>query len=243
MNTVSIIVPVYNEAQCIVATFSSVLKFVVNKPWYDFIFVDDGSTDQTREILESQIQLFNSKQISLLSYKEHRGKGYAVKTGALYADGDYICFLDGDLAYSLDYLDLMVAKLADFDIVIGCRNLTPEKNNGFNVRRILAGRIFNFISRSLLNLKFTDMQAGIKGFDKYAAKDLFKTQIIPGFAFDVELLYLAKKKRYTIGEIAVVVSKKHLYKKSKVKLFKHSIEMLFDLLQIVYHDFILKKYE
>ncbi|MBW4592571.1 MAG: glycosyltransferase [Brasilonema angustatum HA4187-MV1] len=243
MNTISIIVPVYNEAQCIVSTFSSVLQFAVNKPWYDFIFVDDGSTDRTREILESQITLFNSKQISLLSYKAHRGKGYAVKTGVLYANSDYICFFDGDLAYSLDYLDLMVAKLADFDIVIGCRNLTPEKNNGFNFRRILAGRIFNLISRSLLNLNFTDMQAGIKGFDRYAAKDLFKTQIIPGFAFDVELLYLAKKKRYTIGEIPVVVSKKHLHKKSQVKLLKHSIEMFFDLLQIVYRDLILNKYE
>ncbi|WP_169155659.1 glycosyltransferase [Brasilonema bromeliae] len=243
MNTISIIVPVYNEAQCIVSTFYSVLKFAVNKPWYDFIFVDDGSTDGTREILESQIKLLNNKQISLLSYEAHRGKGYAVKTGVLYADGDYICFLDGDLAYSLDHLDLMVAKLAYFDIVIGCRNLTAEKNNGFKFLRRLAGRIFNFISRSLLNLKFTDMQAGIKGFEKYAAKDLFKTQIIPGFAFDVELLYLAKKKRYTIGEIPVVVSKKHLQKKSKVNLFKHSIEMLFNLLQIVYYDLILKKYE
>jgi dolichyl-phosphate beta-glucosyltransferase len=243
MNTVSIIVPVYNEAQCIVSTFSSVLKFAVNQPWYNFIFVDDGSTDRTRELLESQIEVFKNQQISLLSYEAHRGKGYAVKTGVLYADGDYICFLDGDLAYSLDHLDLMVAKLADFDIVIGCRNLTPEKNNGFNFLRILAGRIFNIISRSFLNLKFTDMQAGIKGFDKYAAKDLFKTQIIPGFGFDVELLYLAKKKGYTIGEIPVVVSKKHLQKKSKVNLFKHSIEMLLNLLEIVYRDLILKKYE
>ncbi|NMG11228.1 glycosyltransferase [Brasilonema sp. UFV-L1] len=243
MNTISIIVPVYNEAQCIVNTFSSVFKFVVNKPWYNFIFVDDSSTDGTRQILESHIKLLNNSQISLLSYGTHRGKGYAVKTGVLYANGDYICFLDGDLAYSLEHLDLMVAKLADFDIVIGCRNLTRASHNGFKFNRVLAGRIFNLISRKILNLKFTDMQAGIKGFQKSVAKDLFKTQTIFGFAFDVELLYLAKKKKYTIGEIPVVVCKKHVHKKSQVNLFKHSIEMLFHLLQIVYYDKFLKKYE
>lgn len=243
MNRISIIVPVYNEAQCIVNTFASVVKFVIKKPWYDFIFVDDGSTDETRELLETQIKLFNNSQVSLICYENHFGKGYAVKTGVLYANGDYICFIDGDLAYSLDHLDLVVAKLAEFDIVIGCRNLTPEKNNGFSALRILAGKIFNLISRNILNLKFTDMQAGIKGFNNYAAKNLFKTQIIPGFAFDVELLYLAKKKGYTIGEIPVVVCKKHLYKKSKVKLLKHSIEMAFNLLQIKYNDAVQKKYE
>lgn len=243
MNRISIIVPVYNEAQCIVNTFASVVKFVIKKPWYDFIFVDDGSTDETRELLETQIKLFNNSQVSLISYENHCGKGYAVKVGALYANGDYICFLDGDLAYSLDHLDLIVAKLAKYDIVIGCRNLTPERSNGFSALRVLAGQIFNFISRNVLNLKFTDMQAGIKGFNKHAAKDLFKTQIIPGFAFDVELLYLAKKKGYTIGEIPVVVCKKHLHKQSQVKLFKHSIEMLLNLLQILYNDRIEKKYE
>lgn len=243
MKRISIIVPVYNEAQCIVNTFASIVRFAIKKPWYNFIFVDDGSTDETRELLETQIQRLNNSQVSFISYENHRGKGYAVKTGVLYANGDYTCFIDGDLAYSLDHLDLIIAKLAEFDVVIGCRNLTPERSNGFSVLRIFAGKMFNLISRSLLNLKYTDMQAGIKGFNKSVAKDLFKTQILPGFAFDVELLYLAKKKGYSISEIPVIVCKKHLHKKSKVKLFQHSIGMLLDLLQILYNDKIENKYE
>ncbi|ARV62807.1 hypothetical protein BZZ01_02125 [Nostocales cyanobacterium HT-58-2] len=243
MNKISIVLPVYNESKCIVNTFSSVAKFAINKPWYNFIFVDDGSTDGTREILESEIKLLNSNQISLISYKNHRGKGYAVKTGVLYANGDYICFLDGDLAYSLEHLDLIGAKLAEFDIVIGSRNLTSENNNGFNFFRRLASKIFNIICRNLLNLNFNDTQAGIKGFNKYVAKDLFKTQILPGFAFDVELIYLAKKRGYHICEVPAVVSKKHLQKESKVKIFKDSTIMILNLLQILYYDLIKKEYE
>lgn len=243
MNTISIIVPVYNESKCIVNTFTSVARFAINRSFYNFIFVDDGSTDGTREILEHHIDVLNSSQVSLISYQTRRGKGYAVKTGVLYANSEYICFIDGDLAYSLDHLDVIVAKLAEYDVVIGCRNLTSQRSNGFSFIRILAGRIFNIISRKVLNLKFTDMQAGIKGFKKSVAKDLFKTQMIPGFAFDVELLYLANKRGYTINEIPAVVSQKHLYKKSTVNLFKHSLEMLFNLLQIKYNDTIEKRYE
>lgn len=236
MTTISVILPVYNEEKCISNTFASVVKFAKSQPNYDFVFVDDGSTDKTKEILETKIKIFSSLNISLISYQPHSGKGYAVKTGVLYANGDYICFLDGDLAYSLDHIDKIVAKLTDFDIVIGCRTLTKEQGNGFGFTRKLAGKIFNIISRQVLNLKFTDMQAGIKGFNKHAAKDLFKSQKMPGFAFDVELIYLGKKKGYTIGEIPAIVSKKHLKKDSKVNLFIHSLEMLLNLAQIRYND-------
>ena len=242
MGTISVILPVYNEEKCIASTLESVVKFARNHPYYQFVFVDDGSSDKTKEILESKINLLHNINVSLISYKNHHGKGYAVKTGVLYAKSDYICFLDGDLAYSLDHLELVIDRLAEFDIVIGCRTLTTESGNGFSFTRKLAGKIFNIISRRILNLKFSDMQAGIKGFKNYAAKDLFKAQKMPGFAFDVELIYLAKKKGYDIAEIPAVVSQKHLYKDSKVKLFKHSIEMLLNLLQIRYNDTV-GKYE
>jgi dolichyl-phosphate beta-glucosyltransferase len=234
--TVTVILPVYNEEKCIANTLKSVIQFAKVKPHYQFIFVDDGSSDRTPQILQSQISALKNLNICACFNSHNQGKGYAVKTGILQANSEFVCFLDADLAYALDYLDLVVAKLEKFDIVIGCRTLTPKWGNGFNFSRKLAGKIFNLISRQVLNLKFTDMQAGIKGFKKPAAQDLFKTQTMPGFGFDVELIYLAEKKGYSIEEIPVIVSSKHLYKESKVKLFKHSLEMLFNLIQIRYND-------
>jgi len=80
------------------------------------------------------------------------------------------------------------------------------------------------------------MQAGIKGFRKEVAIDLFSKQSINRFAFDVELLYLAQKKGYTIGEIPAIVSEIHLYKSSKVNLVRDSVKMIMNLIQIKYND-------
>ncbi len=122
---VSVILPVYNERSCINETFNAVLDYAECHPFYCFIFVNDGSTDETAAILERKIAASQTFQIKLISYSERCGKGYAVKQGIEAADGDYICFLDGDLAYSLEHLDQLFDQLAEFDMVIGCRNLVP----------------------------------------------------------------------------------------------------------------------
>ncbi len=235
MIKVSVIIPVYNEEKYIERTLISVLKFVKTRPYYHFIFVDDGSTDKTRKILETKLEAPKTKA-KVISYKSNRGKGHAVKTGLKYAYGDYVCFLDSDLAYSLDHLEILVDKLEKFDVVIGCRNLIPESVKRVNLIRKVAGAIFNIVSRKILDLPFKDMQAGIKGFKKDVAKELFKKQEMTGFAFDVELIYIARKKGYTIGEIPARVSNKHLNKASKVNLLVDSIKMLVDLLKINYNN-------
>jgi len=99
---VTVILPIYNEQSSIQATFDAVSIYVKSHPNYDFIFVSDGSTDQTKDILERQIESTQIRQIHLLAYSQRVGKGYAVRQGIEVADGQYICFLDGDLAYSLD---------------------------------------------------------------------------------------------------------------------------------------------
>jgi len=235
MIKVSVIIPVYNEEKCIETTLISVLEFLKTRPYYHFIFVNDGSIDQTRKILETKLEALTTKA-KVISYKNNQGKGYAVKTGLQYAYGDYICFIDSDLAYSLEHLEILVDKLEKFDVVIGCRNLIPESVKRVNLIRKLAGAIYNIISRKILNLPFKDMQAGIKGFNKDVALELFKKQKMIGFAFDVELIYLAKKQGYRVGEIPARVSIKHVNKASKVNLLVDSIKMLIDLLKIKYND-------
>jgi glycosyltransferase involved in cell wall biosynthesis len=240
--SVSIILPVYNEQSCIYRTFDAVLDYCQFHPTYTFIFVSDGSTDCTAQILEHRIRQAQTSQIQLLAYDRRGGKGYAVKRGMEVAHGEYLCFLDGDLAYSLEHLDTMIAQLQQFDLVIGCRSLAPGGNRGLKTSRKVAGKVFNTLSSKILNLNFVDMQAGLKGFRKNAARKLFKNQALKGFSFDVELIYLAKKFGYTIAEIPAYVSGSHACKASKVNLLLDSLKMLLDLFKIRLHDF-MKRYE
>jgi dolichyl-phosphate beta-glucosyltransferase len=236
MMKIAVILPVYNEANCIEQTFDKIVDFSQRYHAYNFIIVNDGSTDNTREILEHKLKALPTNHIQLIAYSQRRGKGYAVRKGSECAEGDCICFMDGDLAYSLEHLEPLVEKLEKFDVVIGCRNLDRANFRNLTLLRKVAGKIFNWISRSLLNLKYKDMQAGIKGFKKNAAREIFKRQTLTGFCFDAELLFLAKKQGYTIGEIPARVSQQHLYKSSRVNILKDSLKMLGCLLKIIYND-------
>ncbi len=120
-------------------------------------------------------------------------------------------------------------------------SLVAETSNRENFRNLtllrkIAGQIFNLISRSILNLQYKDMQAGLKGFKKKPAQQIFKRQTLTGFSFDAEILFIAKKHGYTIGEIPARVSQQHLYKVSQVNIFKDSLKMLGCLLKIRLND-------
>jgi len=236
MMKIAVILPVYNEANCIEQTFDRILEFSQKNHAYNFIIVNDGSTDNTLEIIENQLKSFPTHHIKLISYSHRQGKGYAVKKGGEYVDADCICFMDGDLAYSLEHLEPLVEKLEKFDVVIGCRNLDRENFRNLTLLRKISGKIFNLISRAILNLKYRDMQAGLKGFKKIPAQEIFKRQTLTGFSFDAELLFLAKKKGYTIGEIPARVSQQHLYKLSQVNILKDSLKMLICLFKIRSND-------
>jgi dolichyl-phosphate beta-glucosyltransferase len=234
--SVSVILPVYNEASCIAQTIDQVVAFAAVHPEYQFIFVNDGSSDRTLEILERKLSQVQVHQIQLVSYRINRGKGYAVKAGMESSGGDYVCFLDSDLAYSLAYLERLVATLKHLDMAIGSRQLIPDSTGRVRFSRRVAGSLFNLLSRKMLGLNYRDMQAGIKGFRRLAAKHLFERQTIWRFCFDVELIYLACKYGYTIGEIPVVVSENHLYKPSTVNLWIDPLRMLANLLRIKVND-------
>jgi glycosyltransferase involved in cell wall biosynthesis len=236
LHQAAIIMPVYNEQACISKTFDAVLDYCQSHPDYCFIFVNDGSSDRTPQILEQRIANAHTEQIQLLSYGDRGGKGYAVKRGVYLADADYVCFLDGDLAYSLDHLDWLMAKLAQYDVVIGCRSLVPAGNQGLRLSRKIAGKVFNTLSKQILNLPYVDMQAGLKGFSAKTAQEIFDRQELIGFSFDVELIYLAKKLGYSIAEIPAYVSSSHATKISKVNLLADSLKMLRDLFKIRWND-------
>jgi dolichyl-phosphate beta-glucosyltransferase len=239
---IAIILPVYNESTCIEKTFDEIFMFCQKNPQYHFFFVNDGSTDNTKEILERKINAVTYHPIDIISYPFRQGKGSVIQKAALQLEADYICFMDGDLAYSLEHLKMLIYQLEIYDMVIGCRNLDTANFRNLTFTRKILGKGFNWLTRKILNLRYKDMQAGLKGFRKAVAKELFLRQTITGFSFDAELIYIATKKGYNIGQIPARVAEDHISKNSTVNLIKDSIKMFGCLLKIRYND-LMKYYE
>jgi glycosyltransferase involved in cell wall biosynthesis len=237
---VSVILPVYNESEFIGEIFEKVRQFSLKNPEFNFIFVDDGSKDSTKKIILGLVK--TSARIRLVSCPENKGKGYAIRKGVENSSGGKICFTDGDLAYSLDYLKIFSERLKESDVVIGWRAPFSENLENTKSIRKLAGKVFNFFSRIFLDLDFPDMQAGIKGFRKEAAEYLFSKQKINRWSFDTEVIFLAKRKKYSISQVPVKVSESNLKIKSQVHLVRDSLKMFASLLKIRFNH-LLGKYE
>ena len=233
---ITVILPVYNEAGLVASTYQAVLEFALRHPGYHFRFVDDGSTDQTAAILRRLIEESGGSHVSLLSYPRNGGKGHAVRVGIEHAQDELVCFTDGDLAYSLDHLPLVVAALAMYDVVIGSRALINEGQRNIRFMRKLLGGGYNLLARLILNMKYRDTQAGLKGFRLAAARQVFAKQRLTDFSFDVELVFIARKLKLRIAEIPAHVSAEHSYKLSKVQLFRDPLRMFLALWRIRYNS-------
>ena len=236
---ISLIIPVYNEERVIKETIEKLREFIKSeKDNWEAIFINDGSKDNTLKILKN----FSPHFFKIISYKKNRGKGFAIKKGVETATGDYICFMDSDLAYSFKNLKKLIVKLNDYDLVIGSRNLSTDNHENISLERRIMGNVFNKISNFILKYDLKDTQCGLKVFQGGVAKDLFSKQTVYDFSFDTEILYLAKKKKYKLGKEKAIVSKHHLVKDSKVNLLTDPLRMFFNLIKIRLNDF-LRKYE
>ena len=234
MSKYKVIIPVFNESGRILKTCNAITEFLENNPNYTFLFVNDGSTDDTFEILKQRKEQFND--INILPLSENKGKGGAIREAVMQSDEEYICFIDGDLAYSFNHLPNLFKKLKIFDVVIGSRSLGFKNKKKLLLRRRILGGGFNLLVRLITGLPYKDTQAGLKGFRLDKAKKIFSKQIITDFSFDVELLFIAKKYGYTIGEIPAIVAKHHTEKNTRVNLITDTIRMFFDLFKIHYYN-------
>ncbi len=232
MKRIAVILPIYNGARVVEDVFGAVHDFARRNRGYRFLFVDDGSVDNTAELLQRRIAAEDNGSISLLSYSVNQGKGYAVKTAVERSDADFIVFTDGDLAYSLDHLPVVVKALEDYDVVAGSRSLAEEEAQDLPVIRRFMGWTFNFMVRLMLSMPYRDTQAGLKGFRREAADRIFSKQLVHDFSFDVELIYLARLYGYRVGEVPARVSDDHSYKRSTVRLLQDPFKMLLSLLRI-----------
>ncbi len=231
---VQVVLPFYNEQGLIRTTFTEVEKFGLGHPEYAFVFVDDGSSDETAATLRMLISESDipEARLGLISYAPNRGKGRAVRAGIEGATADFVLFTDGDLAYSMDHLPKLAAALETADVAIGSRSLVHTSERNTTPMRRVMGWTFNKCARLILGLRHKDTQAGLKGFRIAAAREIFRRQRLGGFAFDVELCYLARRLGYTVAEIPAHVSEQHSYKVSKVNLIKDPIRMFGALLDV-----------
>jgi glycosyltransferase involved in cell wall biosynthesis len=197
---------------------------------YRAIVVDDGSTDGTAAAFRQGLR--GLKRASVMGLHENGGKGRAIRLAFAGAQQDLLIFLDGDLAYSLSHLKPMVSALKKHDVVIGSRSLAPQADGGLPKRRAFLGWGFNRLACTWLGIDYPDTQAGLKGFRRRAARELFLRQKVDSFAFDAELLYLAKKLGLKVGQIPAQVSALHSYKTSRVKLTADTLLCLWDFFRI-----------
>jgi glycosyltransferase involved in cell wall biosynthesis len=229
---VDVILPVHNERTRIDRSLVLVTAFATAHPDHHFAFVDDGSTDDTPARIQAHLEAARLSNLELLAYRPRRGKGHAVRVGIEHARAPLVCFTDGDLPYSLDHLGRLVAALGGHDLVIGCRSGGDPTERTIGRPRWVMGRCFNRLARLALGLPHPDTQAGLKGFRREVARALFARQRVRGFGFDVEVLYLARRLGYRVGEIPVRLSPAHSDVVSQVDLFRDPLRMCRDLVAI-----------
>ncbi len=200
----SIIIPCYNEEQRINATLQNIDSYLRTRPWtYEIIVVNDGSTDRTEQSVQQHRGAI--PQLHLITNDVNRGKGAAVKCGMLAARGVYRLFMDADHSVSIQHLEHFLPYLTQgYDVVIGSIEVAGARVHddcGF-WRRIL-GRLAKMLIRLCILPHIRDSQRGFKLFSKKAAEDIFHRQTIERFGFDIEILYIAQMRGYTIKELPV----------------------------------------
>jgi len=173
------------------------------------LVVDDGSTDATAALVRARPEAADERAgggaaLALLAVP-HGGKGAAVKTGMLAADGDLVVFADADMATPPDQLPLLVAALRDQDVALGSR-IQPDGSDmraGQPPYRRLLGKVFRTLASIWAVGPVQDTQCGFKGFTREAARDLFALQQVTSIVFDVELIYLARRRGYGIKVVPI----------------------------------------
>lgn len=204
MYKLSVVIPAYNEEKKIAKDIEAVHSyFKENSIDGELIIVDDGSKDKTYETAKNYVQQFPSLRV--INYGQNRGKGYAVKTGILEAQGEFILFADSGICvpYKNANLGLELLK-SGYDIALGSRRTKDNKSKilvSQPLYRRIGSKIFKFLIQAfnIIPPGIEDTQCGFKLFKKEVAHNLYKKCQVKGFMIDLEMLRIAKKENYKIG--------------------------------------------
>jgi dolichyl-phosphate beta-glucosyltransferase len=228
----SIIIPCFNEEARIGQTLRLTVDYLsANAPDSELIVVNDGSVDATAAIAREKL---NSAPIAvrLLENFPNRGKGAAVRSGLLAAREQIGVFSDADLSTPLEETPKLIEPIAagEVDIAFGSRALDRSLIGVHQPwRREQAGRVFNLLVRVATGLGFWDTQCGFKAFRLDACRAILEAARVDGFAFDVELLYLAHRAGLRVCEVPV---RWNHVEGSKVSFFRDSLRMLREVMAL-----------
>jgi glycosyltransferase involved in cell wall biosynthesis len=221
----TLIFPCYNEAERLPQTLAAYLAELSRRPGeVEVLVVDDGSTDQTFAVARAIAG--RDDRVRVIRSQPNHGKGFGVRAGVLAAAGELIVFTDADGSYGPGEVARVAAALADAPVAIGSR---PAGWATGPPARWLASRLFNRAIRALLGLPFGDTQCGLKGFRRQAALEVFGRARLDGFAFDAEILFLARRLGLAVTEVPVRAEERD---GSKVQLAVDALAMLGDVLRV-----------
>jgi dolichyl-phosphate beta-glucosyltransferase len=227
----SVVVPAYNERDVIAETIAEIESHLRTAGIdHEVIVVCDGATDGTGAVVEELAR--ENPRLRVLNYRKNRGKGYAVRSGVALARGEYVMFIDADLAIPVSIADDFLDALGSgYDIAIASRRL-PESTALVappRLRRVM-GDTFSWFVRRLIVSDVRDTQCGAKAYRGDAARKLFATQQIDHFSFDAEVIFLAERAGYRIKEVPFALL--HAPSGSSIRPVRDSLLMLRDLVRI-----------
>jgi glycosyltransferase involved in cell wall biosynthesis len=226
---ISYIFPIFNEEGNLELLYKTVSKLLETNKHYDYelLFVNDGSKDKTAEVVKKIAP--NSRNLKLIDNQVNKGKGGVVRDGMLAATGDIRLFMDADNSTKVDEIIKFIPQFdKGFDLVIGSRRIRGSViavHQG--LWRDFLGGVFRTIVHTLVPVGVTDTQCGFKAMTAKAAEQIFPKQTIFRWAFDVEILALARKMNFKIQEVPITWVNDDA---SHVSL-KGQINMLFELIR------------
>ncbi|HEX5235357.1 MAG TPA: dolichyl-phosphate beta-glucosyltransferase [Silvibacterium sp.] len=226
----SIVIPAFNEQARIGATLDDVIRCVETYRWNaEVIVVDDGSTDKTAAIVRAIAA--QCPYVRLLPNETNRGKGYSVRNGILHASGDIVLFTDADLSSPIEEAHLLYDAIRHgADLAIGSRWLAQSRQTIRQpLYRRFFGRCFNIVTRMIMRLPYADTQCGFKAFTHQAAQTIFQLQRIERWGFDPEILFIARKRGYTVREVPVTWGHDE---RSRISYLRDGLQMLKELLLV-----------
>ncbi|NCO00064.1 glycosyltransferase family 2 protein [Candidatus Falkowbacteria bacterium] len=231
---IAVIIPAYNEASRLDQAFAEIHRFLPAHPELnlEIIFVDDGSLDNTANIINDFVLSSGiSPKVRLINYSPNHGKGYAVKQGIMAASPDYYLIADADMSTSLFELEKFLPLMAQgLPVIIGTRKehgAVLIKKQPWHRQKM--GEIYSYLAQFITGLKIKDFGCGFKVFSYEAAQKVFAPAIIDRWIWDTEILFLAKKYGYEIREVGINWADDA---NTRVGVIKESFRSLADLIKI-----------
>lgn len=206
--SLSLVVPCFNEGRRIASSIRELRSWI--GPEAEILVVDDGSTDDTVERVTAVAD--EDPCLRIHHYAPNRGKGAAFRAAAAVALGDKVVFLDADLVFDRASVLRIVDALGDADAAIANRRddrsryVVPVSLFGFLYWRHMLGLAFNALVRVALQIRFRDTQCGLKGFRRDALRQIAPSLTVDGFAFDVEMLVVARSLGLRVAEVPVMIT-------------------------------------